>query len=220
MIPMLACLGPLALAGALAVVPVANEAGAPPAHVVRVADVNGLPPDSTLRAEFVAGFDGALAAPTYPLEGAAPGATGPNRFVRAAAAEDGGDAPYWTLVVTVRMPPPYSAIRSGKSGRGVVHTDPKLRAARGMTVAVTVQSPEDVRTSTVPAAEVRSIVFPQSIAPAQVLAEVPQGFRFPWDEAGRAAARVALEVLHHRSGDLAEQARIDLSPASRVKAVR
>jgi len=217
-------LAPLAFTAFLAVTPMAPDSGAAPAHPLRVVSVEGVPPDSLVQAQFLAGFDDALSASTFAIDARSPGAEGPqgavraNRFARMGGDEEPADGE-WTLEVVVRAPPPYSAVRSRKSSRRVVQVDPRLRASRGMTVALIVTSPEDRDRHVKPAAESFAFAFPQSVAPAQVLEPVPQGFRFPWREAGSVSARLALELLHHRSGDLGPNTLCDRAPAIRTKTV-
>jgi hypothetical protein len=218
-------LAPLAFTAFLAVTPMAPDSGAAPAHPLRVVTVEGVPPDSLVRADFMAGFEDMLSTPTFAIDARSPGAEGPqgavrpNRFVLENGDAEAADEE-WTLEVVVRAPPPYSVVRSGKGGRRTVAVDPQLRASRGMTVALVVTSPADRDHHVKPAAERFAFAFPQSAAPAQVIEPVPQGFRFPWREAGSVCARLALELLHHRSGDLGPNTHCDLSPAIRTDAVR
>jgi len=217
-------LAPFACATFLAVTPVAADSGAAPAHPLRVVAVEGVPSDSLIHAEFLAGFDATLSAATFAIDAHSPGTDGPhgavraNRFARESDDAEPSDEE-WTLEVVVRAPPPYSVTRSRGSSRRVVAVDPQLRASRGMTVAVIVASPTDRDRHAKATTERFAFAFPQSVAPAQVLEPVPQGFRFPWREAGSACARLALEVLHHRSGDLGPNTRCDLTPAMRTRSV-
>lgn len=214
----------LLFAAVLAVTPISGAAADSARHPLRVAVVEGAPADSALRVEFMDGFDEALSAPTFPVDARSPGADGPqglarpNRFER--GEEGAGEERAWSLQVVVRAPPPYAAQRPRRSGHATTVVDPRLSASRGMLVVVIVTSPEDAERHATPEPERFAFAFPQSVAPAQVLGNVPQGFRFPWREAGRAAARLALEVLHHRSGDLGPNTRCDLSPAIRANPVR
>lgn len=213
----------LAVSLALAITPLAADSTARAPRAVHVAGVEGVPTDSATTAEFLAGFDEALSAPEFaivaPGAGAgAPRANRPNRFVRVSVA---GTEGAWSLQVIVRAPPPFTAKRinraTKKSERFV---DPGLRASRGMTVALLVLSPEAVAAGARAAPRHEAFAFPQEAAPAQVVDLVPRGFRFPWREAGRVTAKLALEALHHRSGDLDEGLRCDLTPAIRAGAVR
>ena len=202
------------------------NAGAGPQgpRALRLVAVEGVPSDAATHAEFMAGFDEALSAATLAIETRAPagawrpGDTRPNRFV---LTDDPKAEDAWTLQVVVRAPPPFSAKRRNRiTGKYERFVDPDLRASRGMTLAVTTLSPEAVAAGARVAPEHLAFAFPQAVAPAGVVRNAAEGFRFPWRDAGRAAATLALELLHHRSGDLDEAARCDLSPALRAGSVR
>lgn len=213
----------LAVSVLFAVTPLAADAAPAGPHRVQLAAVEGVPPDSTIHAEFLAGFDEVFSGDEFAIEsrgagGGAVAAPRPNRFVR----EDDPKAEgLWSLQVVVRAPPPFAAKRTNRSTKKPERrTDPSLRSSRGMTVALVVLSPEAVAAGARPLPEHFAFAFPQAVAPAQVVDNTPRGFVFPWREAGRATAKLALELLHHRSGDLAEGVRCDLSPAIRASAVR
>jgi len=216
----------LLTAAVLAVTPLAADSGLAGPRALRLLAVEGVPSDSTIRAEFMAGFDEALAAETMPVEtrDAAgewrPDVARPNRFRLAADADPGaGDA--WTLQVVVRAPPPFSATRRNRrTNREERYVEPRLRVSRGMTLAVGVLSPEAAKAGERLAPEHLAFAFPQEAAPAGVVRHTAEGFRFPWREAGRVAATLALELLHRRAGDLGADARGDVSPAMRAGNVR
>lgn len=204
--------------------PLAADAGPQGPRPFRVVAVEGVPSDSLVRAEFMAGFDETLGAGAFAVEqrgddGAwTPAGTRTNRFVR----DDDPEAKdVWTLQVVVRAPPPYSARRYNRYTRRTErYVDPQLRASRGMTVALLVLSPEAIAAGARAMPEHAAFAFPQEVAPANVLRGTAEGFRFPWRDAGRAAATLALELLHRRAGDLAGGVRCALAPARRADSVR
>jgi hypothetical protein len=53
-----------------------------------------------------------------------------------------------------------------------------------------------------------------------VFEAIPTAFIFPWRMAGAASASLALELLHHRSGDLPATSRCSIVPAQRAATVR
>lgn len=203
--------------------PLAADAGPAGPRPLRVISVEGVPSESAVRAEFMAGFDETLSAGTIAIEQQGdggewqPAGTRPNRFSRS---DDPDAKDAWTLQVVVRAPPPFSAKRynpqTKKSERFV---DPGLRASRGMTIALLVLSPEAIAAGARAMPEHAAFAFPQAAAPAGVLRSTAEGFRFPWRDAGRTAAALSLELLHRRSGDFAAGVRCDLSPALRADSV-
>lgn len=217
---LLATFAPAANAGT----PLAAESGPAGPRPLRVVDVEGVPSDSTIRAEFMAGFDETLSAGTFAVEqrggdGAwRPAGSRPNRFARE---DDPEVKEAWSLQVVVRAPPPFSAKRYNRqTKKSERYVDPDLRASRGMTLALIVLSPEAIAAGARAMPEHAAFAFPQGAAPAGVVRNTAEGFRFPWRDSGRAAATLALELLHRRAGDLAEDVRCDLSPALRAESVR
>ena len=208
----------------LAASPLAAHAGPPEARPLRVVPLEGVPSDATIRAEFMAGFEQALTAETFDVEvrDAAgewrPDGNRPNRFVRT---DDPKADRAWTLQVVVRAPPPFSAKRYNRATKKTErHVNPDLRASRGMTLAITTLSPEAITAGARVAPEQLAFAFPQERAPAGVVGNAAEGFRFPWRDAGRAAAMLSLELLHRNGGDLGEATRADLTPATRAGTVR
>ncbi len=195
----------------------AHAAAGPAARLVRLVALEGLPADSTAAAAFRAGFDATLAARELPLERGEPLA---NRF---AFTDDPRAEDTWSLQVTVGAPPPFStARRNPRTGKRERWTSPDLRASRGMTLGMFVLSPEAIAAGARAMPERLAFTFPPAVAPARVVGAtgVPGGFVYPWREAGVATARLALELLHHRSGDLPDDARLALAPAERTAADR
>ena len=210
--------------GQLAVAPLAADSGPAGPRPLRVVAVEGVPPESAIRAEFMAGFDETLSAASLAIEQRddggewKPAGTRPNRFARE---DDPEVKDAWTLQVVVRAPPPFSAKRYNRQTKKTErHVAPDLRASRGMTLALLVLSPEAIAAGARAMPEHAAIVFPQAAAPAGVVRDAAEGFRFPWRDAGRAAASLSLELLHRRSGDFDDGVRCDLAPALRADSVR
>lgn len=199
--------------------PAARAAGGTP---VRVAAVRGLPADASLRGPFMDAFRAAFERDSLPAElrsadgGWAPAGARANRF----RVTDAGDAPgAWTLEVVVGAPAPAArADTTAAAGRRAARA---RRSSRGMVVAVTVTAPSGNATDAVASTESEGIAFAAPAAePGAALAVPKTGYVFPWDEAGRAAAALALEVLHHRAGALSATERFALAPALRTGAGR
>ena len=197
--------------------PAANAAAGPATRLVQLVPLEGLPADSAAAAAFQAGFDEAFAARELVLEAGGPLA---NRF---AITDDPRAEHTWSLQVTVGAPPPFSTSRRNpRTGKRERWTSPDLRASRGMTLGVFALSPEAIAAGARAMPERLAFTFPAAVAPAKVVGAtgVPGGFVYPWREAGRTTARLALELLHHRSGDLPDGARVALTPAERTAATR
>lgn len=208
----------------LAVTPLAADSPPTGPRALRLLSVEGVPSETAIRAEFMAGFNETLAAETFMIEtrdGAGAWRQAGVRGNRFRLADDARPEDAWTLQVVVRAPPPFSARRRNRvSGKYERFVDPHLRASRGMTLAVTTISPEAARAGARVAPEHLAFAFPQGEAPAGVVSRAAEGFRFPWRDAGRVAATLALERLHRSGGDLGEDTRCDLTPAVRADATR
>ena len=204
----------------VAVAPRARAADAvagPATRLVRLVPLEGLPADSAAAAAFQSGFDEAFTARELLLERGGPLA---NRF---AITDDPRAEHVWSLQVTIGAPPPFSTSRRNpRTGKRERWTSPDLRASRGMTLGVFALSPEAIAAGARAMPERLAFTVPASAAPAKVVGAtgVPGGFVYPWREAGRATGRLTLELLHHRSGDLPEDARVVLAPAERAAADR
>lgn len=212
------------------VTPVATEAGRDRPRLVRFYPMEGLPPDSLVRAAFMEGFDEGLA--TERIETERQDAMGKWRAADSLGSRFGPStdstslaaskprAP-WTMQVVVGAPPPYVGVqRDQRSGQSERHVDPNMRASRGMTVALLALSPNDVMAGVRAVPEHLAFAFPAEAAPAGVLGDLPAGFAFPWREAGRITGLLVLEQLHHRSGELPKAKRLRLSSVVRVESVR
>lgn len=191
----------------------AEAAAGPATRLVRLGPLEGLPADSTAAAAFQSGFDEAFTARELLLARGGPLA---NRF---SITDDPRAEDAWSVQVTIGAPPPFSTSRRNpRTGKRERWTSPDLRASRGMTLGVFALSPEAIAAGARAMPERLAFTFSASAAPAKVVSAtgVPGGFVYPWREAGRATARLVLELLHHRSGDLAEDAHLALAPAERA----
>lgn len=186
-------------------------AKAPALERVRLYPLEGLPPDSASRAEFDAAFRAEFSALVLPLEGAG---ELPNRF---RLARDGDDDGVWTLQVIVGLPPVIkpASVPTGAPGAPAQ----RGRASRGVTLAVVALSPEAIAGGARAMPERFALVFPIPPPPPGAAPQMPRGgYSIPWDDAGRASARLALELLHHRADALPERARVSIAPAVRAAA--
>jgi len=189
---------------------------------VQVVALNGLPADSTLRAGFLAGLRGGFADDQLPLEvrsadgSWAQGAPTPNRF-RLLEGEPADDA--WSLRLTLGVP---AAVRGAATGDAGGHrSDPGRRTSRGMIAALELVPPATASDDERPLQVRDAFAFPPRGEPSSATLGLPEnGYEFPWAEAGRAVARLALEELMRADGDLKSAERADISPAVRHEAGR
>ena len=205
-------------AGRMGATPVA--AGAP--HFVQLISFQGLPPDSSIRLEFMEAFRGVFAEDQLKSEHGGDGgwtasSALPNRFrlLEGSLADD-----VWTLQVVIGAP---------ASARGPLKVNPKpgeprrrpdtsRRSSRGMIVSFTTLSPEAIRNGARAMARTSAFAFPPPPPPVDASQPVSSsGFRYSWAAAGTAAGLLALETLHHDSSDLREDERFDIAPAVRVE---
>lgn len=203
--------------GRMGATPVA--AGAP--NFVQLVSFEGLPPDSSIRLEFMDAFRGTFAEEHLRSEhggdaGWMASPALPNRFrlLEGSLADDA-----WTLQVVVGAPASATGpIKANpKPGERRRRADTSRRASRGMIVSFTTLSPEAIRNGARAMARTSAFAFPAPPPPADASQPVTSsGFRYSWEAAGRVAALLALETLHHDSGDLREGERFDIAPAVRV----
>jgi hypothetical protein len=204
----------------MAAVPAAGPAHASVHDLVLVA-VQGLPADTTTRGRFLDAFRSELAAPELPTqrrEADAWSAAGPlrNRF-RLVEGELTDDD--WSLDVTIGSPPALTvpSRKKGGNSRQLV----TRRTSRGMIAAVRVASPaSDLVGSVATDARFAFAYPPPASSSGQALGVPATGYVFSWEDAGRAVARLALETLHRRTGDLADRERADIQPAVRTETGR
>jgi len=180
----------------------------------------GLPSDSLARGELLDAFRRTMDA-ELPLElksGDAWSTSGPRpnpfRLVDAVSPEDA-----WTLDLSLGLPSRVIVRRPPPKGSKVAPRPrvSEVRASRGLLIAVTVQPPGTATdgAQAVPVrfavyfADARRILVPNPSLPGG-------GYDFPWADAGQIVARAALEVLSRASGELQDDERADLEPATRA----
>jgi hypothetical protein len=220
---------PLLLLAALAAASVVSAPVASAAtHAVEVAWVQGLPPDSLQRSQFLEGFQSTFEQDR--LEREISGIAGWSLYSPMANAfrlcRPGTDRDAWSLRVNLTLPPIASGTRTtwrtDPSGKYVVPeskgwTNPKRRSTRRMIVRVVALTSNQARIGDAPAPDEVPVQFPGP-APSAEGTPVPplRGYEFPWTLAGRTAGLLALESLHHRSRDLGERERLALPHVTRV----
>ena len=181
----------------------------------------GTPADSSERREFMDAFRAAMDAdlPCEQRSGDAWTSAGPRRNpFRLVDAAPPGSA--WTLELSIGVPPEIR-VRRPKPKDSNVAPRPRVtnvRASRGITIAAAALSPSAAAAGepAVPLrvaayfADARRVLVPSSKVPGG-------GYDYPWADAGRVVARVALEALHRANGLLAADERADLAPATRAE---
>jgi hypothetical protein len=200
--------------------------GAP--RFVQIASMAGVPSDSLVSGEFDAAFRGAFAQDALPgerLTSAGQWQQGlplPNRF-RLLEGDPAEDA--WQLDIQIGAPAPAMGSRKERQTTDGGHSwhevtvkrsDPRRRASRGMIVAWTLRVPDPSGAVGRTVEGHTAFYFPAAGSGAGT--RVPGRYAYPWDDAGRIAATLVLEMLHHESGDLLPKERMDVSPARRVDA--
>jgi hypothetical protein len=213
----LLALAPLPAAAA----PVAPSAPASP-DFVQLVSIQGLPGDSLVRERFMAGFRGQFAEDELPAERRsgdgpwAPASAVTNRF---RWLEGDADETAWQLQVVIGAP---QAVvlpqRSAEHGHRSLESH---RRSRGMIAAFTVQAPDPGSGLPPPVRERFAFSFPAAAADSGAVLAMPGvGYLFPWNDAGRIVARLALDVLHRQRGGLDDDERLAVAPAMRAEAGR
>ncbi|MFN8588405.1 MAG: hypothetical protein U0704_11475 [Candidatus Eisenbacteria bacterium] len=186
--------------------------------------VEGLPADSTIRREFAAGLREVFAEDRHASErdgggGWQPSTALPNRF-RLLEGTPADDA--WNVQIVLGAPAPAVVQKRASQGDGAKRRSEKSRrASRGMIVSVTALSPEARQNGARALPVTVAFAFPAPPPPADASQVVTSsGYEYSWAKAGRCAGLLALEVLHHGSGDLRENERFDLAPAVRTSTGR
>lgn len=186
--------------------------GAP--RFAQIAAVQGVPTDSTSHADFLSGLRDVFADGSLPVQRGDGSETEslPNRF-RLLEGSHAGDA--WTIQFTVGAPPPILPARSRKRAAG--ETRPRIttrRASRGVTIVIATRAPQNVDDPLPVLQQTYHLVVPAIVTDTTVLFQrAPTGgLVFRWDQAGRAAGLLALEQLHHQSGDLPPARRVSIAP--------
>jgi hypothetical protein len=194
-------------------------------RTVTVQPVEGLRADSLQRAEFLDAFRSTLAQSAFNTQervhGEWVGGTAfANQFAPVFDADDGEG---WSLRVIVELPPIASFTRQEMSGgkpHAVKKSDPRRRSSRRFAVTALASSAIDGANDAAPEWAETGLVFPAPEAAPAGSWYTPslRGYDFPWAEAGRVAALVAIEALHRADGDLRDNTRLDLAPALRAEA--
>jgi len=206
--------------GLIACVAASASAASPAVRIVMLTAFNGLPPDSASRGVFLDAFRSEFDAEEMPCQkhlGEEWSSSGDreNRFrlVDMAAPEDA-----WTLELTIGLPPPVVIARPKPKDSGPTPrprtTD--YRAARGLTVVTQAIAPVAGTHEGIEAFKLQ-VYFPDARRVVVPSPKLPGGaYLYPWADAGRVVARIALEVLHRADASLADDERADLSPAVRA----
>ena len=217
----------LALALQLLATAIPDSSGAgptPPApgapKFAQLASLTGVPADSSMRTQFVAGFRGVFMLDEVPGERLSaggvwkPGLPLPNHF-RLLEGSPADDA--WKLEIEIGSPPP---LHKQDDAKHPARTVPTRRMSRGMIVALVMRVPDPAGG---PSREVQSrfaFAFPATGAASADLAVPATGYAFAWGEAGRIVASLTLEALHRESGDIVASERMNIQPAVRTDAGR
>ena len=191
-------------------------------HFVQLTSIEGLAADSASRERFMSAFRDAFSESDLPAQSghdgewkAAESVTNHFRLLEGSAAEDA-----WQLQVVLGVPPLAAPPTKKKAPKHVVRPQGSpattlRRTSRGLHVTVVAISPEAAKAGARPIPFSTGIAFPLQ-RPAGSTGDllVPRGgYDYPWEQAGRAAAMVALDRLHHLSEDLPADERLDVTPA-------
>ncbi len=188
--------------------------------LAQLVSLSGLPADSTIRSQFMAGMRGAFAEGQLPTEldggdGWRSSVAIPNRFhlLEGSPADDVYDV--WLVIGA-----PAPAVVPKRAGDGDAarrRQEKSRRASRGMIVSVTVTSPEAREKKLTPTPVTVAFAFPAPPPPDDASQVVTSsGYTYSWSEAGRRAGLLALEALHRDLRELKPGERVDLAPAVRT----
>lgn len=183
---------------------------------VRLASLEGMPPDMRSREAFLDGFRAAFEQPTLPtlIDGAA------GVFEHGFALVDSSSARTWELHIVVGAPPLLRDVVRDKKGKLVSQKPNGRRASRGLTLVLTALSPVAIESGERPGPERIGLVLPEAEGFAAQRA-VTRGVEYRWDQAGLASGRVAIEALLRVAGDAPATAwTADVQPARRVVSTR
>ncbi|MFM7231918.1 MAG: hypothetical protein ACKO3S_08030 [bacterium] len=185
---------------------------------VRIASFAGTPSDSSERRVFMQAFHAAFDRATLDCEFRDADAwSGGVRREHPFARVDVNPGPgAWTLELSVRFPPEVRIPAPRGSEARARRTT--FRAARGFVVVATVTPPATSTSGQPFGPERTDLVFPDARRVVVPSERLPGGaYDFPFADAGRAAARLALEALLRARGDLSDQERVALAPAARAE---
>jgi len=126
----------------------------------------------------------------------------------------------WSLDLTIGLPPPV-VIAQTKQRSSDPTPRPRatdFRASRGLTIVAAATAPS-LGDEATPGEPVKfAVYFPDAKRVVVPSYKLPGGaYAYPWEEAGRCAARAALEVLHRAKDSVDPDERADLSPAVRTE---
>jgi len=199
----------------------------PAPHPVLIAKLLGMPADSVARGVMLAAFRDEMNASWLHCEERVGGDwKRADSLANVFQLLDGAPADEaWTLDLSVRVPPPVRAqvlMQKGTTKEEAQLIRPRMSnisSSRGLVVAATASPPviHGRRAEFEPVPTVVSLYFADARRTVVPSHNLPGGgYLFPWDEAGRALARIALEALLRTSGALDAAHRADLKPATRV----
>jgi len=190
----------------------AASASAQSRRAVEIAAVDGLPPDSLQRNDFLAGFrsafeQGRLDREVSGVAGWSGAPAIPNAFQ---LRRRGADRDAWSVRVSIQLPQIAGGPRvSTDPTARRAWANPKRRLSRGMVVRVAAFTANEARIGSGPEPDEVVVRFPEPGGESQTYQQL--GYDFPWKDAGRIAGVLALESLHHRSRDLGARERLALA---------
>ena len=212
----------LVAAGAMLAPAMAARAAGKPPIVVTLSEIVGLPPDLLSRREFLDAFhaefdSGELRCERHEAERWSASGERRSRFQLVDMAAP-GEA--WTLSLSIGAPPDVRVLlkrRKPSAPAGHAGTT-NVRASRGLNVLVSTLSPDAAGRGTEPTAVKFAVYFPDARRVLVPSNRLPGGgYAYPWADAGRVAARAALEALYRANDDMADDERADLAPAVRTE---
>jgi hypothetical protein len=181
----------------------------------------GLPADSADRTVFMHSFRDAMDAdlPCEQRKADAWSASGPRRnpfrLVDAAAPDEA-----WTLELSLGLPPPVKVVRAAPKGS---REAPRARlsdtrASRGLILVASAMSPSAQSSGADPKPVRFTLYFADARRILVPSAQVPSGgYQYSWIDAGSVVAHAALEALYRARGEMGEDERADLAPATRME---
>lgn len=191
-------------------------AAPPSSRSVRLAPIEGLPPDAPSRNEFLANLRSAFESRSLTIIVNGELAPLEHDF----ALEDSARGLVWDLQIVVGAPPLLRDVVRDRKGRLVSQKPNGRRASRGLTLVIAALSPEAVEAGARPMPQRIGLVLPDLEGSAASQA-VTRGVDYRWDQAGLAVGRVALEALLHAAGEGPEGEWVaDLAPVMRLPSPR
>lgn len=206
------------LLGLLVTLAFATPAGAARHSVrsVRLAPIEGLPPDAPSRNEFLSSLHSAFESHSLPVIANGEHVSLEHGF----SLEDTARGLVWELQIVVGAPPLLRDVVRDKKGRLLSQKPNGRRASRGLTLVIAALSPEAVEAGARPMPQRIGLVLPDLEGSAASQA-VMRGVDYRWDQAGLAVGRVALEALLHAAGEGPEGEWVaDLAPVVRLPSPR